>query len=132
MREYQLSEYLDMDIDILTLDDAKDNAEWMKKHGIPSDYIGISKVCFRRLHNATMEQKAQLWDLLESFLIDGAEPEDLESLPYKVATGFDIASTDHINRVGTKALGEYKKFVGAKKAAARRAEAAAQREDGSF
>ena len=116
-RELRIEDYLGLDRSNLSINEVKDDAEYMRKRGlVKAEYMGITAPVFRGMKRATVEDKAALFDALAAYFIDGKEPDydALTAVSPMAATLADVAITAHEARYEKENIRRYKSFIGGK------------------
>lgn len=116
-RELHIEDYLGLDRSNLSINEVKDDAEYMRKRGlVKAEYMGITAPVFRGMKRATVKDKAALFDALAAYFIDGKEPDydALTAVSPMAATLADVAITAHEARYEKENIRRYKSFIGGK------------------
>lgn len=114
-----MTDYLEKDINAITVEEAMADDEWGLKPGDVTEYIGIDIPVLATFADFTDQELIETMRTVTAYYVDGVIPDysTLRSAAVKIAVRSIIAG--HQRRMNTAYLKRYKQYVGAKQRQAR-------------
>lgn len=109
-----MTDYLNMDIASLTVEDARNDAEWGKRPVDVCRFLGVDMPVLDSFADFTDGEIAEIMRVMRAFCLDGIVPDysALSTSAVKLSIRSLVAS--HTQRIESEYLKAYKSYAGAK------------------